>query len=94
METLGSFRGGLLPAFFILIERRLECLERERGGVMFTRRQTSDSIYDLLLRQRARLFQRPAFKHFRESRTAGQSWWASISEKSRGFNSTIDHAQA
>ena len=60
---------------------------------MLSRRQASDSPYDLISRQSARLFDGLPFDQFRQRRPARQSRRTAIRKKPRGFNATIANAQ-
>ena len=59
----------------------------------FARRQTIERACNLLLREPQRIRNRHPFKHLRQRRAASQRRRATISEKARGFNPIIIHAQ-
>ena len=85
---------GLLPAFFFyFIDRRVQRLDGQCCRVMFSRRQAADRCDNLISRQLIRIFQRHSFQHPSQRGAANQCWWASIRQKSRGFNAPIANPQ-
>ena len=59
----------------------------------FARRQTIERACNLLLREPQRIGNRHPFDHLRQCRAASNRRRATVSEKARGFNPIIIHAQ-
>jgi hypothetical protein len=79
--------------FLRFIDGLLQRLNRQRGGVMFSRRQTADGFHNVVSGQLTRFFHIHSFQHFGKRRTARQRGWTTIGKKSRCFDPTVFYAK-
>jgi hypothetical protein len=79
--------------FLRFIDGRLQRLNRQRCGVMFSRRQTTDGFHNVVSGQLTRFFHIHSWQHFGERRPAYQRGRTTVGKKSRGFDPTVIYAK-